>query len=356
MMKILYIGRNWSGASPMKQFRERVLKRGRFTGQEGFFEASLHAAAEVTAGSLAGLQAGIDTIDRHHDAIVVNSRCLGKRDGISEYGLSRPDEIAFLARNPRIPKALVVVDANAARMPPDDLLDFFDLVFKREMLKDPGRYALSDRNRAKIRATMITCPLLRLTRRNVRTADVTGLFPPRHPPPPERDAFFLGAATNPVRTDLVARLRSSPLHTLAGLQIKGKEQDTPGNRDLAAAQLERKHYINAIRTSRVDLAIQGYGQFTYRHLEIWCLGAFMLSDPGIREVTLPIAQPVENEHYAVFEGPDDMVDRIRYFADREEERLRIARNGNELFRRIYDPSEHGACIVKELSTISAGLN
>ncbi|NQT94688.1 MAG: glycosyltransferase family 1 protein [Lentisphaerae bacterium] len=355
-MKLLYIGRNWAGYPPVKQLRERILKRGRFTGQEGFFEASLHAAAEVTVCNLRSLRRRIETVDREFDAVIVNSRCLGKRKGVSEFGISHPSEIDFLSRNPRIPKVLALVDANAARMPADDLLDLFDLVFKREMLKDTDRYELSEENRGKLRATMVTCPLIRLDRRSVRTADVAAFFPAAAPPPPGRDVFFLGAATVPLRTEIVETIRASSLQGLSGLQIKRTEQDTPRSRELAAPPLPRDEYVETIRSSRVNLAVRGFGQFTYRHLELWCLGAFMLSDPGIRDVTLPIAQPVENEHYAVFEGPEDLVDKVRYFLDHEEERLRIARNGRELFLRIYDPSTHGADILREISTAPARLH
>ena len=219
-MKILYIGRNWVGSPPIKQFRERILKRGRFTGQEGFFEASIHAAANVTIDTLHGLRRRIRTADRDFDAIVINSRCLGARERVTEFGLSRPEEIAFLSKNTRIPKVLAVVDADASRMPPDEVLDLFDLVFRRELLKDSTRYELSDGNRAKLRTTMVTCPLIRLRRRNVRNTDIGALFPAAVPPPPRRDVFFVGAATVPVRTDVVEALRASSLQGLSGLQIK----------------------------------------------------------------------------------------------------------------------------------------
>lgn len=354
-MKILYIGRNWVGEPLEKQVRERILKRGRFTGQEGFFEASIHAAADVTTGNLRGLRRRLVTVDRDFDAVVINSRCLEARERVSEFGLSRPEEIAFLAANPRIPKVLAVVDADAGRMPPDGVLDPFDLVFRRELLKDSRRYNLSETNRAKLRTTMVTCPLIRLDRRSVRSADIGAFFPAAPPPPPERDVFFLGAATVPVRTGIVETIRASSLQGLSGLQIKRAEQKTSRSRELAADPLPRDEYVETIRSSRVNLAVRGFGQFTYRHLELWCLGAFMLSDPGIRDVTLPLAQPAENEHYAVFEGPADLVDRVRYFLDHEEERLRIAHNGRELFLRIYDPAAHGAGILREISTVSARL-
>ena len=68
----------------------------------------------------------------------------------------------------------------------------------------------------------------------------------------------------------------------------------------------------------------GHGQFTYRHLEICCLGGFCLSTPSIRDVTLPFVNLQEGIHYVVLDDLDDLIGKVGYYLEHDEGRVSIA--------------------------------
>jgi hypothetical protein len=49
-----------------------------------------------------------------------------------------------------------------------------------------------------------------------------------------------------------------------------------GNEEIKGPKLSRKEYVEAIRNFKISLALDGQGEFTFRHLELWYMGAFMI--------------------------------------------------------------------------------
>src|SRR5690625_2322308 len=86
------------------------------------------------------------------------------------------------------------------------------------------------------------------------------------------------------------------------------------------------------RSSIVNLALEGYGQFTYRHRECWALSSFMISSPSVNEVKLPF-EAVDGTHYVTFRDSDDLVEKVKYYMEHADEREEIVKNGRQLFRR-----------------------
>jgi glycosyltransferase involved in cell wall biosynthesis len=120
--------------------------------------------------------------------------------------------------------------------------------------------------------------------------------------------------------------------------------------NLKGKNLSQSDFLKTIKKSKINLAVEGIGQFTFRHLEIWAMGGFMLSSPSLREILTPLGAK-EGVHYAVFEDLDDVVKKIKYYLEHEEEREKIARAGQEMFKRDYDARQHGDYI----KNIFAGL-
>jgi len=333
--RVLYVRRDWSHKGLGTHLRRNVLRR--LYGQDGFFEASLARAFDVTWTTADAVLARPDRLGRY-DAVIVNSR---QQAGLDLAELSRT-----VARHAAGPKALVVTTARAGDVPGDAVLDPHDVVFKREPFRDRARYALSEANRAKIRATMLSCPLLKTGAG--RDGRIARRLRRRYGKPvrPDHDVFFAGFLSTPARFDLWASVVAAGFDHVGGL--RDKDGHTAADHPAYGPAYPRRRFVETARRSKVNLAFEGVGEFTYRHLELWCGGAFLLSPPSIRELELPIGA-VEGEHFACFEGPDDLVDRIRYWLDRDEDRRRIAEAGFEMLVRDYDFDRHGREIAAALA-------
>jgi glycosyltransferase involved in cell wall biosynthesis len=243
------------------------------------------------------------------------------------------------------PTLLFCGNAEAHVLPPDEFLDLFDLVYKRELLRDTARYLISEANRGKLRTTMLSCQIVKLDPRSPGQWQKDNFR--RRGEPYDYDVFFSGKLkTNPIRQNIVQRLTREGIRFYGGLQYP-----TPGAQSYEQRRLPFEEYENAINRSKINIAPEGYGQFTHRHLEIWCMGGFCLSTPSIREVTLPLGNPQEGVHYVAFDDLDDMVEKIRYYLTHDDERETIAAAGRSLFETIYDPARHGEAIRQEVQAI-----
>lgn len=336
-LSVLYIKRFQDVRSPLAVLRKRFPEP--FAGQDGFFRGSLHSACRVTERPWRYLAAHADSVGRKFDWVVINLKAGGPKRGVTE------EEVRQVGRLKGCGKALFINYAKAGVLPRDAILDPFDLVFKREVLKDLDRYDVSAANREKLRTTMLACPLVPATRRSLAGLDVRrhGFREPSscftH------DVFFSGADTNPMRRDVLARIAGGPLDFIGGLQDKS---GAPlGGNPFALEKMTLDDYVRLARESRVNLALEGIGEFTFRHLELWCLCCFMLSSPSARDVRTPI-EAEEGKHFVCFDNQDDLIDKLRHFRDADGERERIAREGRRVFERDYSFVKHGRCIVSSL--------
>lgn len=345
-MKVLYIGRHYGKRRPSKGLLDFVIKPKmvrEFIGRQAFFEAALFDACDVTSKQIEWLVRNRRSVARTFDALVINVEFAG--GGISMKDLTWLPELT-------IPKVLFHVKARADTLSSDEVLDLFDLVYKREQLKEEIGYDRSPENLAKLRVTMLGCPLVPMKRGDKFTPD--RIPEPRNPSDPYlHDVFFSGKLkTNPIRGQILEALNAAEFNVFGGVQTESAEKHAHSSSNLS----RHDGYARALKESKINIAPEGYGQFTHRHLEIWCMGGFCLSSPSVRIVTLPFAQPIEGKHYVAFDDLDDMVDKIRYYLSHDEEREAIARAGRELFEEIYDPIRHGQDILHELKRLQAQRN
>jgi len=340
-LRVIYICRKWFKDWTIKSLKcayNAWRNKEIFVGQDGFFEAALFSACNVDHRPLSWAMRNKSKISSLYDAVVVNSKC-AKGFMVSEEKADWLDSLT-------IPKVLFLGGAQAWKVPSDTLLNKFDLVYKREMLRDLNSYPVSESNRRKFRTTMLSCPIVQIKKSSpVQISEIPEAR--KKTDPYEYDVFFSGSVlTNPCRQIFLERLRNEPFQFFGGFQ--GTRKKTDG---LKLKVLDKQNYMNAIRRSRINLALEGWGEFTHRHLEIWCLGGFCLSAPSIKNVTLPFANPQEGLHYAAFDNPDDMVDKVKYYLSYDDEREKIAASGRALFEQIYDPIRHGEEIKKELQQL-----
>jgi hypothetical protein len=309
-----------------------------FSAIDGFFEASLGQAGNVTRVSNSNLskQSFVG-----QDALVVNFRCVdGKRTG--DYA-----RLIEIGRNFSGAKALFVDTDEARFIPDDEVLNGYDFIFKREPYLDLDRYPISSSNKFKIRPTMLSCPyfthspyklLDRKKHENLLTEEI---------PEKEFDIFFIGKASEE-RIEAWTKLKKRPDLKISGglLPRKAMSHLDPS---LLTIPISKEDFISNLRKSRINLAIDGHGEFTFRHLEIWCAGGFLLAHANLRDIWLPLSMR-EHEHFECYNDIDDLLEKIDYFIQHPEEANRIGASGSKVFQREYSVKHHGSYIQKHLTS------
>ncbi|SFB81052.1 glycosyltransferase [Tropicimonas isoalkanivorans] len=340
-MRILYITRDRSGRSLRKRLHRWSV--GFLDGQDGFFEAALHEAGRVQRMSYAEAMALPAKRSAAFDAVVINAK--------SGWPWQRdPGEAAAALRRFPQPVSLFLGHAQPDAMPPDSLVTPFKVVFKREPFADLDRYGLGQSNAAKIVPTHLANPMVshsyRLAWRN-RTRPLRRYA---WQVPDEHDVFFIGTVSETRCTERVAAWQAvlgADVKSIGGLlPAKGFEPHVPP--DLLGRPIPRSDYLKVMMSSRINLALEGIGPFTFRHLEQFWAGAFTLSTPNIRPLRLR-APLVDGQDYVAFDDPDDMMDKIRWYLNHPEERAEIARNGRAAYERLYDVPAHAREIRAALS-------
>ncbi|WP_068110351.1 glycosyltransferase [Tropicimonas marinistellae] len=331
-MRVLYIIRDRSSRNVRKRLHRWSV--GFLDGQDGFFEASLHQAARVTRRSYAEAMAMPAAQRDAFDAVVINAK--------SGWPWARDPAAARAALDGfRAPLALFLGQAQPDRMPPDRLLDPFRAVFKREPFADTDRYGLTPSNAAKIVPTHLSNPLVSMSYRFPGRNRTRPLARYAWEEPGTHDVFFIGTVNHDrldERLNAWAAVAQSGLDRIGGLlPLAGVAEAVPP--ELVTAPLPKPAYLEAMMQSRINLALEGIGPFTFRHLEQFWAGAFTLSTPNIRPLRLR-APLVEGQDYVAFDGTDDMMDKIRWYLDHPEERIAIARNGRAAYERLYDTAAH----------------
>ena len=334
-LSILYIDRI-RPATKLKWWVARKLK-GLTDGQEGFFEASLYMSGNITRLTLNEFLLGSKHDLNSFDALVVN-----QRSGLDWTDDNRAFWDKFRTFNGS--KALFQHNAHPRAMPPNEVVDCFNVIFKREPYADLDRYQLSYVNRKKLVATHLSNPFQRhsinLPRRNKQTSPRMFAWQM----PPKYDVGFLGSVLNgkfSERMEVWQRVVASDINHFGGL-FSGDKNIPP---ELVGEKMGRPSYMKKLSQTAINLALAGHGPFTYRHVELMWAGAFVLSTPEVKEQRLR-APLVEGRDYVAFENADDAIDKIRYFLANPEERRRIARNGRAAFEQFYDCAAHS----KEIAT------
>lgn len=339
MSKVLYIGRYYPdvGAGPLLRLRRNKNRFLKLRGQCGFMRSSLHASFDVKEANLSYLRRNAATVGQKFDYLIVCSKAETSGLGLNVR------EFDFVSNIKDIPKALFVSNPEAGFMPDDRCLDHFDVVFKREHYADLDRYPIARRNKGKIRLAWLDCPLIPAKRFDVRDIDPLGFGFRDVSSSYETDVCFFGTQSSPLRAEAWSRVLTSGLNASGGIQ--GHDIDPQVDPALYAPAANRRQYIEKIRNARVNLALEGLGEFTHRHWELWLLCSFCLSSPSVRGLALP-GGAAENEHFVCFDDFDDMVDKIRFYSDESRQREKIARAGRALFEQTFDFKKYGAFVKR----------
>lgn len=349
-MRILYVRREYHTDPWYKRYIKEVRRNLFFNDQDGFFEQSLFSINDVVEVPLRKLPYVLHRYEKEFDAVVINSKC-----GTYTNAEEQESFIINALKDVCIPKAFFIGAAQARWMPKNSFVDVFDVVFKREPFKDRTKYALSPDNQRKIVPTMIYCPFAPQARKTL-TSKIFNAIRPRIKQcsfcKKTSDVFFVGALSgdHSIRSDVWERVVSSGVVASGGLQYHPRHRKHPLPH-LVAPRIIGRRYREAICSSKINLALDGIGEFTFRHLELLHLGAFMISSPSVREVELPMGM-IEDIHYVTYNSLDELEEKIRFYLANPLEREKIARAGHELYRKEYDPVKHGLFLTDALKKIT----
>jgi len=349
-MKILRVKRDYSRHDFVQQAGKEIRRQLFFYGQEGYFNASLYKAFDdITATKARSILSRSDNQLDSYDALVVN-----KKTDVPER-LDRKETLPKLAKKFPGPTVLLDASANAYDVPSESVIEHYDLVFKRECLQDKSEYGFSKENQAKLRTTMLPCLFIPLPRYSFSWI-FEKFFIPQAPLASEttdkkHDVFFCGNANaaKSSRVEAVRKLKEDPnIDFYGGLQPKTEDDHVP--EDLQFGRLDHKEYVQAMRNSRIALALDGYGQLTFRHLEAWHFGTFLLSSPSIRAISIPLPAE-EGKHFAVFDNASDLINSVKHYLQYNEERRRIAQAGKRMFTKEYDLKKHGRYLFSRITDV-----
>ncbi len=352
MFRGVYIQRGDS-VTLLKKLSKRIQRLFVYFDQDGYFESAVETipAVRVTSAAAVPIQP-LGSKWSQTSALVVN---LKLKPFYSKEEFS--DFFKNVWSTTQAKKGLFINAAQAQYMLSDDILDNFDIIFKREPFKDRNKYSISDANKAKIVPTMIHCPFVHVPRNNLLSQIYHKMLPEVLVCKPDEAVFEVGfsgadAAEHTLRRDVWQRIVDEGFTRIGGLQPNPYKKE-PIPVELAGPRLRGKKYRNALCAAKINLALKGIGEYTFRHQELLYLGAFMMSDASITELELPMPLE-EGKHYVAFSDLDDMVEKIRYYLTHENERLKIAAAGKHLFDEYYNPTKHGEEILMRLEQVGCG--
>lgn len=325
-MKVIYIEPTLRNPTIKRKASRFFFGRKFWVNQEGFFLKSLAPSVICSIRN-----AKKTVLKSQPDVIVLNSKATV--DGTEK----DIEESIQILKSFQIPLVLFISNAKAEFMFSNKICDQVDLIFKREPYKDLNKYELSQHNKDKVRITMLPNPLIK----DNKDIHVKPIIPDHY----KHDLFFIGKNTNPIREEVWKVLAKTKYKIYGGI-INSKIEE------LKFPKLNKSDYRDAIVTSKINLALAGIGEFTYRHLEALSLGSLLVSHKEIEKQNLPIKLE-DGVDYVSFSTVEDLMEKIDYYLKNENDRLTIAKNGFEKFKEYYSFSRHGEYIHSQIREILA---
>jgi glycosyltransferase involved in cell wall biosynthesis len=207
----------------------------------------------------------------------------------------------------------------------DEILDGFDYVIKREKNKQ-----ISNK---KYFTTILPCKLINYkiskNKENINWDKIGNSKPNKNP---KYDIFFSGQKTSKLREELTKFLHSKDYNFF------GKTEDL---------KIPFDQYLFAIYDSSINLALEGKGEFTFRHLEILASCSFMLCQSSINELDLPLPL-IDGKHFVSFKNNEDLINKINFYLENDDLRNEIALNGRKVLEEYYSPKKHGEFLFSKI--------
>ncbi len=205
------------------------------------------------------------------------------------------------------------------------ILDEFDYVIKREKNKK-----ISNK---KYLTTILPCRLINYSiSKNKECINWNAIGNSQPNNDPAYDIFFSGQKTSKYRKELIEFLHNKDFNFFGRIE------------DL---KIPFEQYLSAIYNSSINLALEGKGEFTFRHLEILASCSFMICQNSINELELPL--PIEDgKHFVTFKDKEDLLEKINFYLKNKKLRNEIALNGRKVLEEHYSPKKHGEFLFSKI--------
>ena len=230
-----------------------------------------------------------------------------------------------LSKKFKIKKVIVDSTDQSFRIIDEEILNNFDYVIKREKNKKISHN--------KYFTTILPCTLIDYkisgTEKNINWNEIGKCKPNLNP---KYDIFFSGQKTNKYRNELTDFLRDQNYNFFGGTENFHIPYDK---------------YLSAIYDSSINLALEGKGEFTFRHLEILASCSFMMCQSSINELELPLPL-FDGKHFVTFKDKKDLLEKINFYLKNDELKNEIALNGRKVLEEYYSPKKHGKFLFDKI--------
>ena len=230
-----------------------------------------------------------------------------------------------LSKKYSIKKVIIDGTDNSKNIIRDEVLKYYDYVIKREKNK------VITNN--KYFTTILPCKLIDYNiskKQEIINWDKIGNSKPNHIL--TYDIFFSGQQSSKYRSDLIEFLESKDYKLFGRAEI---------------SRIPFKQYLELIYNSSINLALEGKGEFTFRHLEILANCSFMMCENSINDLELPLPL-LDGKHFVTFKNKDDLLKKIDFYLENEKLRKEIALNGRKVLEEYYSPKSHGKFLFKKI--------
>ena len=255
------------------------------------------------------------------DCIFVNWKFTNYRNDLNDLEL----KLIQVSKKFKIKKVIVDATDKSVNKIKNDILEGFDYVIKREKNK-----SISDK---KYLTTMLPCKLIEYKiSKKKENINWNKIGRSRANDKFKYDIFFSGQQSSNYRYELIEFIKSQNFNFYGGVEN---------------SQIPYYQYLDTIYNSSINLALEGKGEFTFRHLEILASCSFMICENSINQLELPLPLK-DGKHFVSFDSNEDLLEKIKFYLKNEKLRLAIALNGRKVLEEYYSPKKHGDIILKKI--------
>lgn len=297
-------------------FSKRITKN-----TSGFIDAAIHTNAHVLELPYNYCIFFSKILNLLFDGIFINWKFTNYRSDKEDI----EKKLLKLSKKFKIKKVIVDSTDQSINFIKDEILNEIDYVIKREKNKKISN--------TKYMTTILPCRLIDYkiseNKENINWGKI-GNFKPNNEP--LYDIFFSGQKTSKYRSELTDFLHSK------NYNFFGRSEES---------KIPFDEYLSAIYNSSINLALEGKGEFTFRHLEILASCSFMLCQNSINELELPFPL-VDGEHFVSFESKEDLIKKIDFYLKHPQLREEIALKGRKALEEHYSPKRHGKFLMGKI--------
>ena len=297
-------------------FKRKITKN-----TSGYIDAAIHSNAFVLELPYTYCIIFSKILNYLFDGIFINWKFQNYRQD----KLDLENKLFNLSKKFNIKKVIVDSTDKSINKIKDEILEGFDFVIKRENNKITSS--------KKYFTTILPCTLIDykiLKNKESINWNFIGHSKPNYNP--SYDIFFSGQTTSPYRREIIDYLHSQDFNFF------GRAENF---------KIPFKEYLSVMYSSSINLALEGKGEFTFRHLEILASCSFMICSSSINDLELPIPL-IDGKHFVSFKNKEDLLEKINFYLKNKELREEIALNGRNILEKYYSPKKHGEILFGKI--------